>query len=46
VAVSPEKVRVEYVRSYLPADATPQHPDGEIAFACEIPAKIATSKNS
>jgi len=37
VVVSPEKVRVEYVRSYLPKDATPQHPDGEVAFAYELP---------
>jgi len=33
VGVSPESVRVEYVRSYLPTDATPEHPDGEVAFA-------------
>ena len=32
------KVRVEYVRSYLPKDANAQHPDGEVAFAYEIPA--------
>ncbi|MEI8243182.1 MAG: metallophosphoesterase [bacterium] len=38
VRVAPEKVRVEYVRSRLPKDATPAHPDGEIAFAYEIPA--------
>jgi phosphodiesterase/alkaline phosphatase D-like protein len=37
VAVSPAKVRVEYVRSYLPKDATIAHPDGEVAFAYEIP---------
>lgn len=37
VSVSPEKVRVEYVRSYLPMDASKDHPDGEIAFAYEIP---------
>jgi hypothetical protein len=38
VAVSPAKVRVEYIRSYLPKDATAAHPDGEVAFAYEIPA--------
>lgn len=36
VTVSPAKVRVEYVRSYLPRDATQQHPDGEIAFAYDV----------
>jgi hypothetical protein len=38
VSVSPEKVLVEYVRSYLPKDAIKEHPDGEIAFKYEIPA--------
>ncbi len=38
VSVNPEKVCVEYVRSYLPKDATKEHPDGEIAFKYEIPA--------
>ncbi len=38
VSVGPEKVCVEYVRSYLPKDATQDHPDGEIAFKYEIPA--------
>lgn len=36
VTVSPQRVRVEYVRSYLPKDATLEHPDGEVAFAYEI----------
>jgi len=45
VTVSPQKVRVEYVRSYLPKDATPQHPDGEIALAYEIAASRPASKN-
>lgn len=39
VSVSPERVRVEYVRSHLPQAATPDHPDGEIAYRYEIPAK-------
>jgi hypothetical protein len=38
VTVSPQKVRVEYVRSYLPKDVTPEHPNGEIAFVYEIAA--------
>jgi len=37
VSVSPDKVRVEYVRTYLPEDATAPHPDGEVGFAYEIP---------
>jgi hypothetical protein len=37
LTVSPEEVRVEYVRSYLPKDATTQHPDGEVALAYDIP---------
>jgi len=39
VAVSAEKVRVEYVRSVLPKDATSGHPDGEIVFAYDVPSK-------
>jgi hypothetical protein len=39
VTVAPEKVRVEYVRSRLPQDATPEHPDGEVSFAYDMPAK-------
>jgi sugar lactone lactonase YvrE len=38
-----EKVRVEYVRSYLPGDATRQHPDGEVALAYELPAGKPTT---
>jgi len=38
VTVSPQFVRVEYLRSYLPNDATVQHPDGEVAFSYEISA--------
>lgn len=37
VTVSPEKVGVDYLRSYLPKDATAEHPDGEVAFHYEIP---------
>ena len=44
VTVSPQKVLVEYVRSYLPNDATAAHPDGEIAFSYEIMASRAVSK--
>lgn len=41
VTVSPEKVRVEYVRSYLPKDVTAEHPNDEVAFSYEIPASTA-----
>lgn len=37
VTVATAKVRVEYVRSYLPKDATAEHPDDEASFAYEIP---------
>lgn len=36
VTVSPENVRVEYIRSYLPQDETPQHPNGEVAFSYTV----------
>ena len=36
VTVSLDEVRVEYVRSWLPKDATAEHPDGEVAFSYEI----------
>jgi hypothetical protein len=39
VVVSPEKVHVEYIRSYLSKDASVQHPDGEIAFSYDVLAK-------
>ena len=44
VTVSPQKVLVEYVRSYLPEDATAAHPDGEIAFSYEVAAAKAVSR--
>ncbi len=37
VSVGPQKVRVEYVASRLPVDVTPEHPDGEVIFAYEVP---------
>ena len=39
VAVGPDKVRVEYLASRLPKDATPEHPDGEIIFSYEVSAQ-------
>ncbi len=38
VAVARDFATVTYVRSRLPKDATPERPDGEVAFAYEIPA--------
>ena len=45
VTVAPEKVRVEYVRSWLSADATPAHPDGEVAYTYEILTKKDQGRN-
>lgn len=36
VGVRPDKVRVEYVRSRLPKDATAENPDGEVAASYEL----------
>lgn len=38
VTVSPDKTHVDYVRSKLTKDATSQHPDGEVAYAYDLPA--------
>lgn len=38
VTVSPQNVRVEYIRAWLPQDATVDHPNGEAAFTYEIAA--------
>lgn len=39
VTVAPAGVQVEYVRSRLARDATPEHPDGEVACRYSIPAR-------
>jgi hypothetical protein len=36
INVAPDKARVEYVRSVLPRDETPQHKTGTIAFAYDV----------
>lgn len=36
VTVTPDRATVHDVRSYLPQDATKDHPDGEVAFAYQI----------
>jgi hypothetical protein len=47
VTVAPDKVTVEYIRSWLPKDETDQHKDGEIAYRYSIPAiSPATDKKS
>ena len=38
VTVSAKKAHVEYVRTWLPADATSAHPNGEVAFEYDVPA--------
>jgi hypothetical protein len=37
VTVSPQKVTVEYIRSYRPEDETAEHKSGEIAYSYSIP---------
>lgn len=44
VTVAPEKLKVEYVRSYLPRDATQAHPDGEVALSYEVPGQGSKTK--
>ena len=44
VTVSPEKVLVEYVRSYLPKDATTEHRDGEVAYSYSIAPRNPSTK--
>ena len=39
VSVAPEKVQVDYVRSYLPKDETDQQKNGAVAYSYTIPAK-------
>ena len=41
VAVSPEQLKVDYIRSYLPKDENDQHRSGELAFSYAVPAKGA-----
>ena len=40
VTVAPENVKVEYVRSYLPKDETPQNQTGDIAHSYLVQSKI------
>ena len=39
VTVSPEKVSVAYLRSWLPKDETADHKNGEIGYRYEVPAR-------
>lgn len=39
VTVSPERVGVDYIRSWHPADETPDHRNGEVGFHYAIPAE-------
>ena len=36
VTVSPQDVRVDYVRAYLPKDETPEHRNGELTFSYTV----------
>lgn len=36
VTVSPENAKVEYIRSWLPKDETPEHKQGEVAFSYTV----------
>ncbi|UCG59761.1 MAG: metallophosphoesterase [Phycisphaerales bacterium] len=36
VTVSPQSVRVDYIRSYLRKDETPEHKNGELAFSYSV----------
>ena len=36
VTVSPAHVKVDYVRSYLPTDETPERKNGEVAFSFAV----------
>ncbi|MCX6966254.1 MAG: hypothetical protein NTZ46_00470 [Verrucomicrobia bacterium] len=37
MSVAPDKVTVEYVRSWQPKDETPEHQNGEVAHRYSIP---------
>ena len=39
VTVSPEEVKVDYVRSYLPKDETETRKNGEVAYSYAVSAK-------
>ena len=43
VSVSPERVKVDYVRTYLPKDETDQRKTGEIAYSYSLPPRTAHS---
>ena len=36
VTVAPDQVRVDYMRSYLPKDETPERRHGEVAFSYTV----------
>ena len=41
ITVSPEQVKVDYVRSYLPKDETPQQKTGDVAYSYALKPKTA-----
>ncbi|HNQ22544.1 MAG TPA: metallophosphoesterase [Phycisphaerae bacterium] len=44
VTVSPEKVTVEYVRSYLPEDVNAERGDGKVAYSYVVTPRAASSR--
>jgi hypothetical protein len=44
VTVSPRAAMVGYIRSYLPGDATTEHPDGEIAYSYEVTSRTRSTR--
>lgn len=44
VTVSPQHVRVDYIRVYLHKDETPEHKNGEIAFSYTIKPTARTTQ--
>ena len=43
VTVAPDQVRVDYIRSYLPKDETPDHKHAEVAFSYTVKARAPVS---
>ncbi len=42
VSISPEIARVDYIRSWMPKDETPEHKQGEVAFSYTIKPALNT----
>jgi hypothetical protein len=44
ITVSPENVKVDYVRAYLPKDETGERKNGEVAFSYSVTSAKKASK--